>query len=255
MTLFNIQYLRGVAALMVVLFHVLDSSGRLGEAVVLPAFPAGEAGVDLFFVISGFIIWHTSRDPGLTPGRFMTKRIKRVVPLYWFFTLAMAAIVIVAPSLLRTTVFEPMHVIASLAFVPYLHPTLHAYNPLVFVGWTLNYEMAFYVAFALLVPLTPGRRTLWIALGGAALVAVGQAIGSDRRRGLLHQPDRPRIRPRRACRDPVRDGPAAALARIRRDDRRGLRADAVRRGERAPPRPVGRRAGGARRRGRGVPRT
>lgn len=174
MVLLNIQYLRGIAALMVVVFHVLDSGGRLGGDVVLPGFSLGEAGVDLFFVISGFIIWTTTSRSQTTPSLFLAKRLKRVVPLYWLLTLAMAAVALAAPNLLRSTVFDPAHLLASLAFWPYPHPTFGAFNPVLFVGWTLNYEMAFYLTFALVLPLKGAARAGGFLAASLFVVQIGQ---------------------------------------------------------------------------------
>ena len=59
----------------------------------------GQAGVDIFFVISGFIMWVTTHDRRTTPLQFLTNRIVRIVPLYWLLTLAVAAACLIAPSL------------------------------------------------------------------------------------------------------------------------------------------------------------
>ncbi|MBB4000211.1 acyltransferase family protein [Aureimonas pseudogalii] len=156
--IFNLQILRAVAALMVVVFHATDGAGRLGESAALPRFDAGQMGVDLFFVISGFIIWTTTRGAsGASPRRFAMKRLVRVVPLYWLLTLVLANVAALRPDLLGTTVLSIDHLVASLAFVPWPHPTIGLYNPLLVIGWTLNYEMAFYALFGLAL-LLPARH-------------------------------------------------------------------------------------------------
>lgn len=129
----GLQYVRGIAACLVVLFHALVNSKR-------PGF--GECGVDLFFVLSGFLMWQIGRRD--TPYQFALKRITRVVPLYWT-----ATIVVFAAALLGLTgriKADPGHLLLSLAFLPYQSPV--GVYPLLIVGWTLNYEMFFYLAFA-----------------------------------------------------------------------------------------------------------
>src|SRR3954466_10752345 len=80
----SIQYLRGLAAFGVLAFHAADRAGY--------AFGTGAAGVDVFFVISGFIMWVTTCRKGPSPAAFMWKRIQRIVPLYWAVTLVTAAV-------------------------------------------------------------------------------------------------------------------------------------------------------------------
>ncbi|MER0237342.1 acyltransferase [Fulvimarina sp. MAC8] len=172
----NIQYLRGIAAVMVVAFHVLAPSARLDNSDAIPLFFAGQGGVDLFFVISGFIIWYTTRGGDAEPGRFLVRRLKRIVPLYWALTLLLAGIAIALPSVMVTTVFDPQHFIASLLFLPWPHPQLGEMNPVLFVGWSLNYEMAFYLVFALMIPFAPYVRGFLAVLFGMVIVGLGFAI-------------------------------------------------------------------------------
>ncbi|WP_279478863.1 acyltransferase [Aureimonas sp. SK2] len=170
--IWNLQYLRGIAALMVVIFHVTDSAGRLGGTVDLPHFALGFVGVDLFFVLSGFIICVTTRSGAAgRPVSFLERRILRVVPPYWILTALLANAAVLFPGLMGSTVFEPAHALASFAFWPALHPTLDLYNPLLVVGWTLNYEMAFYALFALALVL-PRRVQVPAALAALVLVAL-----------------------------------------------------------------------------------
>lgn len=135
-TIFNIQALRAFAALSVVFLHLSEPAG-LG----LP-FAAGRFGVDIFFVISGFIISYVAaRDP----SDFMVKRLIRIVPAYWAATLLLFALVIALPHLFHTAKPDPQLLGLSLAFLP----SAPGVNPILAVGWSLNYEMYFYVLFAL----------------------------------------------------------------------------------------------------------
>ncbi|WP_347302204.1 acyltransferase [Croceibacterium sp. TMG7-5b_MA50] len=172
--LVGIQYLRALAALMVVVFHLDLQVPAFG---VTPSLPVGLAGgVDIFFVISGAIMWITTDGRPQTPGRFMFRRIVRVVPLYWAVTLFTAAVALIAPGLLRTSRLDDVHLIASLLFVPWPNPTVPGLYPLVVPGWTLNYEMAFYLLFALALPLSGRGRALAVAAALLAAVALGRMV-------------------------------------------------------------------------------
>ena len=80
----SIQYLRAAAALMVVFFH---ADGMAQEYFNFTGLSFGAAGVDIFFVISGFIMWITTASERITPASFAVNRIIRIVPLYWAMTL------------------------------------------------------------------------------------------------------------------------------------------------------------------------
>ena len=146
-TLLSIQYLRGLAALAVVAFHT--SWTRT---------PLGQAGVDLFFVISGFVMMHVSARE-TTPLAFLRARAWRLVPLYWLATLATVAVIGMPPA---------WHLAQSLAFWPHPDPGGHNW-PVAIQGWTLCFEAFFYVVFAgsLLLP----RAYRLVALTGV-LVAL-----------------------------------------------------------------------------------
>lgn len=145
-----LQCLRGIAALMIVVLHIntqLKSQGYIGE---WPYWLNG--GVDIFFVISGFIMWvSTSLNPNRTAHQFIVDRITRIVPLYWFLTSCIVVMMLVAPHYLKTSSFNIRHVIASFLFLPYPHPSSAHFWPVVIPGWTLNYEMFFYVLFSVAI--------------------------------------------------------------------------------------------------------
>ena len=79
-----------------------------------------QTGVDIFFVISGFIMSVTSRDS--RPGEFAARRLIRIVPLYWLLTITLAAAVLIRPQFFRTTVMSGTYLIKSLLFIPYANP-------------------------------------------------------------------------------------------------------------------------------------
>jgi exopolysaccharide production protein ExoZ len=140
--LVNIQALRGIAAMLVVCVHMAPLFVMLG----LPKF--GAEGVSLFFVLSGYIMVETTSGRQVSPASFLKNRVSRIVPLYWAITLAVIALGLVAPHLLTGTNVTLLTTLKSLLFVPYRRLD-GSMEPILFVGWTLNYEMAFYALFAL----------------------------------------------------------------------------------------------------------
>lgn len=179
MTLVSIQILRGVAALAVATQHALHDAGtleaRLGRPFLgLERLP-WNAGVDVFFVISGLIMVYASRELAGTPGasrEFLGRRLARIVPLYWAATSVYLAIALVAPALLNREFVDPWYVLASYLFIPAARPDglVQPFYPL---GWTLNFEMLFYALFAAAVALPLRAASALVLALLAALVAAG----------------------------------------------------------------------------------
>lgn len=178
----GIQILRGVAASAIVLVHSQWGAPGRTNTDVFAWEHMLEAGVDLFFVISGFIMMLVS-DPA--SGRetsatdFLVRRIQRIVPLYWFYTLLLVGGALAIPSLLRWAVLSPELVLKSLFFVPAFHPVNGNVQPLVSIGWTLQYEMFFYLLFAVCVGRSLGTRIVWIAWIFGCLL-IGGAVAEQR---------------------------------------------------------------------------
>jgi peptidoglycan/LPS O-acetylase OafA/YrhL len=180
--LFLVQTLRGVAALSIAVLHAQHDAVALAAATANGWAPPlnlpWAAGVDVFFVISGFIMVHASRDLFQREGArgaFLARRVARIVPLYWAVTTLYLALAVVAPGLLNSELLAPWPVLASYLFIPVERPD-GVVQPLYSLGWTLNYEMFFYALFALAIVL-PYRRAI-ATLAGAilALVALGSAF-------------------------------------------------------------------------------
>src|ERR1039457_1883087 len=142
-TVHSIQHLRAVAALMVVAFHAIVSRWNAPQVEDLAL------GVDIFFVISGYIMMATTRT--MRPGEFAYKRLVRIVPMYWLMTAVLLAAVGI--HFFRHTVVTPQYVTKSFLFIPYIGRE-GILAPLLGPGWTLNVEMFFYLIFtaALLLP-------------------------------------------------------------------------------------------------------
>ena len=143
--LFGIEACRGIAATMVVLYHAARHADKAIGAPLLGAlFQFGHAGVDLFFVISGFIILFVHYDDVGRPDRlahYAGRRFTRLMPVYWVALLAYISMTIAgghgAPSLPATAM--------SVTLLPSNHP------PLYDIAWTLQYEVLFYALFGVLV--------------------------------------------------------------------------------------------------------
>ncbi len=159
-TLHGIQYLRAVAALAVMLFHAAERSDV--------NFAIGAAGVDVFFVISGFIMAVISHRRPQTPAAFLKDRFLRIAPVYWIVTSVM--ILGAAAGLFPNLVLDPLHVLGSYIFLPVASPNGGALWPVLVQGWTLNYEMFFYASFAATLFVPDRFRLPLLGLGFVGLV-------------------------------------------------------------------------------------
>lgn len=123
----------------------------------------GSIGVDIFFVLSGFVIFLSSQNKQTTSFDFMRNRLARIAPPYWVVTFITLAIIIALPNIrpqMKYDVFSIKHFIASLLFAPYPHPAGFGQYPFVTVGWSLNFEIAFYLIFAFtLMPFVKKKLT------------------------------------------------------------------------------------------------
>lgn len=163
----SVQWLRGLAAVMVVAHHARKPFPWLSSP--LSDYHAFASGVDIFFVISGFIMFVAARSE--PPLEFLRKRFVRVVPMYWIWTLLLLVLTMkgrifsIAPE-------EADHVVRSLLFVP--HYSIVAPDqvwPYLIPGWTLNYEVFFYAVF--FAALIVGRPLLFTTATIGLLVSWG----------------------------------------------------------------------------------
>ncbi|ROT44761.1 acyltransferase [Pusillimonas sp. NJUB218] len=176
-TLVSIQYLRAVAAMMVVLTHLHPQWTRMGYEGPWPFWLIG--GVDIFFVISGFIMAQTTREQSQTPGQFYIRRVVRIVPLYWLLTSVVASVLLLKPNLLQSTRFDAWHVVSSYLFIPSDNPGTGRIEPLLIPGWTLNYEMFFYLLFGAALLLPSRSRVAAITMAIGALVLFGTLVSTN----------------------------------------------------------------------------
>jgi exopolysaccharide production protein ExoZ len=165
-TLYGIQYLRAFAAIAVVVFHAAEKSGE--------PFMIGAAGVDVFFVISGFIMWVISERRPMTPQGFLLDRFRRIAPSYWLVTAIMIAGALAGlfPNLQLTA----SHIAASLFFIPAHSPSDDQIWPVLVQGWTLNFEIFFYVLFAGALFLPRKWRLLFLSALFGGFFLAGQML-------------------------------------------------------------------------------
>ena len=179
-----VQALRAVAALSIAILHVLhdaidlDPSGMIGRwHNALP----WDAGVDLFFVISGFVMVYASTDLfGRRDGAalFMARRLIRIVPLYWAATTLFLLITLTARSVVTEGAGSLANILMSYAFLP-SRGADGAIQPIYSLGWTLNYEMFFYVVFAAFIWQVRHRALILVTLTLGAAIAVHPLIPAD----------------------------------------------------------------------------
>lgn len=170
--LVSVQLLRAIAATAVVFEHAQAEAGQVVADFVHIPFDFG-IGVDIFFIISGFVMWLSSAHLFGAEGgtwQFLKKRFQRVVPLYWFYTLGMLAAIVLLPAQLNNPDASLPMIISSFLFYPYPN-AIGQYTPVLALGWTLNYEMFFYALFAIALFLP--RKYGFAALSALILGFVG----------------------------------------------------------------------------------
>ncbi len=160
--LLTLQVARGVAANLVIFSHLVQVEAKfIDGGSILPAFFFyGISGVDLFFVLSGFIMVVVAgkRTSAL---EFLWRRSARIYPAYWLVSLAVLGVSLVKPEWVNAAVKAPISIWRSFLLVP--GPTA----PLLGVGWTLVHEIYFYLVFAAILAL---RIPILIGLIGWAVI-------------------------------------------------------------------------------------
>ena len=181
---YGVQMLRAAAASAVVFHHSLEESNGAATAFSPDWLTtSGAAGVDIFFVISGFIMLYTSfrpRRPSLAPGTFLVRRATRIYPFYWACCLGMLGLTVV--GFMRHHRLDPGEIALSLSLLP-------SPNLILTVSWTLVYEVYFYLIFAMTLVF---RSAVVSALGTTAIIAllcwVGRGLEAGTLRAFLINP-------------------------------------------------------------------
>lgn len=184
-TLQSIHFLRGLASVMVVLIHALGSV-TLKFPAEHSALPRSfqdylylcSSSVDFFFLISGFTMFYVyAKDFGKPYAwlDFLVRRSIRIVPMYWLVTAFMASILLFAPHLFSTLKFQWQHALDSFIFIPTTNSAGENF-PMLNVGWTLWYEMYFYLLFGVAM-LGSARTALWaMGIYFSASVIAGHVV-------------------------------------------------------------------------------
>ena len=156
--LFSLQGLRGVAVLGVVLFHMMSVEAKYyGGEILLPSWlDFFQLGVDLFFIISGFVMVIVSRgrfQDGVQSQRFLFNRLSRIYPTYWLYFFLTLAVYLLQPGMVNSS-----HGSSNLLMSFLLLPSDKVL--LVMVAWSLVFELWFYLVFTVLMCL----RERWLPL-------------------------------------------------------------------------------------------
>lgn len=169
----NLQALRAIAAYLVLFAHIEDIEAKYGQGRILgPWIDFGVWGVDLFFVLSGFVMVLVSqRTLGSMKdaGKFVWSRATRIYPLWWLCLSALVLIWMFRPHLVYGGAQQEIDLLKDYLLIP------KTVSPLLETGWTLIHEMYFYAVFALILlfPLGQQKRLPLILGWGVVAVALG----------------------------------------------------------------------------------
>jgi exopolysaccharide production protein ExoZ len=179
-----IQWLRGFAAIMVVYIHEISSlEPRLEpghfQSIFHWAF-GGNAGVDIFFVISGFIMAYTLHEKPVSAREFISKRTVRIAPAYWVCTALLAIPALLLPSLWpnQPPNTDVAYLLKSLFFWP-VRDDMGRLHPFLAPGWSLSYEMFFYCVLACSIYLFRRNAVAIAILALLASVGIGALIPTE----------------------------------------------------------------------------
>lgn len=167
--IYAVQAFRGLAALMVVAFHGLSIQEKyLPGSMFLPQiFNLGQTGVDLFFVISGFVMVVVSQSKVYSTGgvaAFLRNRMLRIYPTYWVYYFLLLVVFLSVPGIINSSQGGEVDLVKSFFLVP------NEKLPLLLVAWTLTHELWFYIVFAGLLLLRNRMRLLGLGLWLAVII-------------------------------------------------------------------------------------
>ncbi|HPF46319.1 MAG: acyltransferase [Alphaproteobacteria bacterium] len=170
----TLQILRAFAAWMVFYYHFMMQFHQFQTDNILGyAFSEyGEFGVDIFFVLSGFVMYFSASPNNTKSYSFFIKRVFRVVPTYWFYTFMVIFCLALFPIGFSYTDYTAKSLVLSLFFIPHDNPSGWMPSPLLTVGWTLNFEMAFYTILSISLAISRKHARILCFLIVAALPLV-----------------------------------------------------------------------------------
>jgi exopolysaccharide production protein ExoZ len=165
-SILSIQVMRAIAAWLVVLHHF---GKELSSPFANFFAQQGNFGVDIFFVISGFIIYYVTTVKDHDAPTFLLNRLFRLAPAYWLATLLILVLKYIYPIEFSYTDWSWETLLSSAAFIPSENPAGSGPFPPLVVGWTLNIEVFFYVLLATCFVF--GKRYRFLACGLALMAA------------------------------------------------------------------------------------
>jgi peptidoglycan/LPS O-acetylase OafA/YrhL len=152
----SLQACRGIAALLVALYHLgiaIASPRYFGISGFAVPLSFGHTGVDFFFVLSGFIItyvhWQDISRPSSLP-RYLNRRFVRIYPIYWIIFVVVFLAALVIPATRDSVPHDVSFIMKGLGLIP-TDWRRHASTPVIVVSWSLEYEVLFYLVFALAI--------------------------------------------------------------------------------------------------------
>lgn len=160
----SIQFLRAIASLLVLQVHLFTTIPFTNKIF------CGSIGVDIFFVISGYIIAESvtklpSTKPALT---FFINRFSRVAPYYYLLTIIAAIFVFIF-----SRQFNVVRLVKSFLFIPDKR-----FDPTLFLGWSLIHEMFFYLFVTIMIALFANIKMVWIAISFFCLISICSLFSS-----------------------------------------------------------------------------
>ncbi len=159
----SIEIIRALSCLLVVFSHTAFGSGL------------GAVAINFFFIISGYVIMLSTENENKP---YWKKRLAKILPLYYAMTLFTSFLILVMPELFKSYEFSPVYLIKTLLFIPYEHSGIE--QPIMGLGWTLNYEMFFYLIFWISKKINHKNRGYIAFAVCAALSAAGLVLRNVR---------------------------------------------------------------------------
>ena len=172
-----VQVLRGVASMLVVLLHVTNNLEIVsGQRFCFNLFLFGGSGVDIFFVLSGFIITYTSSKGLSQPAKmfpFIRRRLVRIFPTYWIIITLFLIAQLALPSFYKTHYSFSIENLLSTLFLLPGHAMVNG------VSWTLSFELLFYLLFAIAFIIPTRKWAFYLFMIYALLIIAIPVLGYD----------------------------------------------------------------------------
>jgi exopolysaccharide production protein ExoZ len=174
-TLYSLELARGLAALLILIYHLSKfDPNHPALLYLMPLHPFLSSGVDLFFIISGFLMVHTTRDTANRhPLKFIIKRCIRIYPTYWLVLTPLVVMLAVYPQWFPTLIHAKASIFHSTFLLPHKTPLILS------LAWTLVFEVYFYAVFALTLFLKPKTQHITLMLFFMACFCTGLWVTFD----------------------------------------------------------------------------